>query len=118
MIEYIIGTLVSLILGWVTLWFFDIPVDNDPNKILWDYNFSNMSEWHWERKRFPVWVWLIVTIICFIPLSIIVLPLIILALVIVTCIMSLCSEGWMYRLYKIGGGTVNRKIYNFIRKKI
>lgn len=118
MLEYIIGILVSLILGWVTLWFFDIPVDNSPNKILWDYNFSNMSEWHWERKKFPVWVWLLVTLLCFMPFSIIVFGVIIFSLVIITCIMSLTNDGWMFRVFKIGGGTINRKIYNFLRKRI
>lgn len=118
MIEYIILTLVSLILGWVTLWLFDIPVDNNPNKIILDYNCSNMSEWHWERKKFPVWVWLLVTLFCFVPCFIIALFFIIISMVIVTCIMSLSSDGWLYRVYKIGGGKINRKIYYFIRKKI
>lgn len=67
LVESLILSAIVLPLAILTLFSWQKPVWNNPNQEMFTAPREEYQNWHWERRKSPVWSWLLLVICCLLP---------------------------------------------------
>lgn len=113
LIESLIVSAIVLPLAILTLFSWQEPVWNDPNRKMFTAPREEYQKWHWERRKMPVWVWILLVICCLLPLVNTLIFLIIVAGVFIpNIIFNVFEDDYIGRFFWISGEKLWAKMNN------
>lgn len=112
LIESLIVSAIVLPLAILTLFSWQEPVWNDPNRKMFTAPCEEYQKWHWERRKTPVWGWLLLLMCCLLPGVNFFMSLTLVALFFVNAFMNCLEDDYICRFFWISGEKLWAKMNN------
>lgn len=112
LVESLILSAIVLPLAILTLFSWQKPVWNDPNREMFTAPREDYQNWHWERRKSPVWGWLLLLICCLLPGINVIMSLILVALFFENAFINSFEDDYICRFFWISGEKLWAKMNN------